>query len=182
MSDNRTPDQRHRNMAAIHSASTTPELKVRHALWRQGFRYRINDRRLPGKPDIVLPKYRTAIFIHGCFWHGHKGCKDYTIPKTNTTFWTDKIAKNQEHDQEVWRCLEAKGWAVIIVWECQLKKDVINNTISQVIGEIHHNGEIFLQMKEQRKSISASYRQVRKAYREKEAALMTELKGKRDNL
>ena len=81
MSDTLTPDQRHRNMAAIHSASTRPELKLRHALWQLGFRYRMNDRKLPGKPDIVLPKYRTVIFVHGCFWHGHNGCKFYTVPK-----------------------------------------------------------------------------------------------------
>lgn len=121
MADVHTPAQRHRNMAAIHSASTKPKLMLRQALWNQGFRYRVNDKKLLGKPDIVLPKYRTAIFIHGCFWHGHKGCKFYTVPKTNTDFWTSKIAWNRERDQEVWRQLEAKGWAVIIAWELQLK-------------------------------------------------------------
>lgn len=99
-----------------------PELKLRHSLWHLGFRYRVNDKRLPGSPDIVLPKYRTVIFIHGCFWHGHRDCKFYTVPKTNTEFWTAKVARNQERDQEVWRQLETKGWAVVIVWECQLKK------------------------------------------------------------
>ena len=115
MSDNLTLDQRHRNMAAIHSASTSPELKLRHALWYLGFRYRITDKHHPGTPDIVLPKYRSAIFVHGCFWHGHRGCKFYTVPKTNTDFWTAKVARNQERDQKVWRQLEAKGWFVIIV-------------------------------------------------------------------
>lgn len=115
MPDILTPDQRHRNMAAIHSTSTKPELILRHALWRKGFRYRLNDKRLLGRPDIVFPKYRTAIFVHGCFWHGHKGCKYYTVPKTNTDFWIAKISRNQGRDHEVWRQLEAKGWFVIIV-------------------------------------------------------------------
>ena len=87
MPDRQTPEQRHRNMAAVRSRNTKPELALRYALWHNGFRYRVNDNSLPGKPDIVLPKYRTAIFIHGCFWHGHKDCKYYTVPKTNTEFW-----------------------------------------------------------------------------------------------
>ena len=90
-------------MAAIHSATTKPELKLRLALWRLGIRYLVNEKRLPGKPDIVLPKYRTAIFVHGCFWHGHKNCKNASTPKTNTEFWTAKITRNQQRDQEVWR-------------------------------------------------------------------------------
>jgi DNA mismatch endonuclease (patch repair protein) len=122
MPDVLSPEQRHRNMAAIHSASTKPELKLRHALWQMGFRYRVNDRRLPGSPDIALPKYRTVIFVHGCFWHGHKDCRLFSVPKTNPEFWTAKITRNQERDQKVWRQLEAKGWSVIIVWECRLKK------------------------------------------------------------
>ena len=115
-------------MVAIRSASTKPELKLRHILWRNGFRFRVNDKRFPGKPDIVLPKYHTVVFIHGCFWHGHRGCKYYTVPKTNTDFWTTKITRNHQRDQEVWRQLEAKGWSVLIVWECQLKKAVFDET------------------------------------------------------
>ena len=107
--------QRHHIMSQVHSFNTKPEMRLRFAIWRMGFRYLVNDKRLPGKPDIVLPKYRTVIFVHGCFWHGHKGCKKYTIPKTNTEFWTAKVSRNQERDQEVWRKLEAKGWSVIIV-------------------------------------------------------------------
>lgn len=175
MADNRTPEQRHRNMAAIHSASTKPELKLRHALWRLGFRYRVNDKKLPGKPDIVLHKYRTVIFIHGCFWHGHKDCKFYTAPKSNTEFWTAKITRNQQRDQEVWRQLEAKGWAVIIVWECQLKKAVLEETIHRVEEEIHLNGQQYQKAKEERKASRLAYQQERKARKEKEAALMAEL-------
>jgi DNA mismatch endonuclease (patch repair protein) len=162
-------------MAAIRSVSTKPELKLRRALWRLGFRYRVNEKRLPGSPDVVLPKYRTVIFIHGCFWHGHNGCKYYTIPKTNTDFWTAKIKRNQERDQEVWRRLEAMGWEIIIVWECQLKKDVIEDTVSHVMSEIFHNGERYLQIKQDRKVSRLTYILERRAHKEKEAACLSEL-------
>ena len=178
MPDVLTPDQRHRNMVAIHSASTKPELKLRQALWRLGFRYRVNDKRLPGKPDIVLPKYRTVIFIHGCFWHGHRDCKFYTVPKTNTEFWTAKVARNQERDQEVWRQLEAKGWSVIIVWECQLKKAALDETIGRVRAEILRNGELYLSAQEERRRSREAYRQMRRQQQEKEAGLLAELKGR----
>ena len=177
MPDVLTPAQRHRNMAAIHSASTKPELMLRHALWNQGFRYRVNDKKLPGKPDIVLPKYRTVIFIHGCFWHGHNGCKYYTIPQTNTAFWTAKITRNQQRDQEVWRQLEAKGWAVIIVWECQLKKAVFNDTLHRVEDEILRNGEILRSAQDDRRKAREAYRQERKARKERESALKEEIKN-----
>lgn len=163
------------NLAAVHSASTKPELALRHGLWRRGFRYRINDNHLPGKPDIVLPKYRTVIFVHGCFWHGHHKCKYYTIPKTNSDFWSSKIANNQEHDQDVWRRLEAMGWAVIIVWECQLKKDHINDTIRLVTDELFQNGQHFIQIKQARKISRIKYLHERQLAKEKEAILMNEL-------
>ncbi len=175
MSDSLTPDQRHRNMAAIRSTSTKPELILRHALWRNGFRYRLNNNDLPGKPDIVFPKYRTIIFVHGCFWHGHKGCKYYTIPKTNTSFWAAKISRNQERDQEVWRRLEAKGWFVIIVWECQLKKARLQDTADAVADEIQRNGEIYRSLQVDRREARASYFQERRIQREKEAILLREI-------
>lgn len=176
MSDNHTPVQRHRNMAAISSANTKPELKLRKELWRKGFRFRINDKQLPGKPDIVLPKYHTIIFVHGCFWHGHKGCKFYTTPKTNTDFWTNKIARNQERDQAVWRQLEAKGWAVIIIWECQLKKAEQHNTVNRVAEEIRRNGEIYTHEQEKRREARIAYIEERRMLRERESALKSELK------
>ena len=176
MPDNHTPDHRHRNMAAIHSASTKLELRLRTALWRQGFRYRINDKRLPGSPDIVLPKYRTVIFVHGCFWHGHKDCRFYTIPKTNTDFWITKVARNQARDQEVWRQLEAKGWFVIVVWECQLKKAVFETTLANVQSEIIRNGDAFHTAQKERRLARISYMQERMAKRERELAIMSELK------
>lgn len=172
-----TEEQRHYCMSQIRNKNTGPELKLRRALWYNGFRYRVNDKRLPGSPDIVLPKYHTVIFIHGCFWHGHKGCKAYTVPKTNTDFWTAKIARNQERDQEVWRQLEAKGWYVIIVWECQLKKAVLGETIRCVEERIHLNRQQYLKASEERKASELAYQHNRKAQKEKEAALMAELKG-----
>lgn len=177
MPDVLTPAQRHRNMAAIHSASTKPELMLRQALWRLGFRYRVNDKKLPGKPDIVLLKYRTVIFIHGCFWHGHKDCKNYTVPKTNTEFWVAKVARNQERDQEVWRKLEAKGWSVIIVWECQLKKASLDITVKRVAAEIVQNGEAYRAAQEERKRVREEYLQERKARKNKEQILMDEVKA-----
>lgn len=176
MPDNHTPDQRHRNMAAIHSADTKPEIVLRHELWRRGFRYRANDRRLPGSPDVVLPRYRTVVFVHGCFWHGHKDCKNYTVPKTNTEFWTAKVERNQARDQEVWRRLEAKGWSVIIVWECQLKKAVFEDTIFRVANEIVRNGELYLAAQEERKKARIQYLEDRKLRKEKELSLLKEAK------
>lgn len=175
MPDAHTPDQRHRNMAAIHSSSTKPELKLRHSLWHLGFRYRVNDKRLPGSPDIVLAKYRTVIFIHGCFWHGHKDCKFYTVPKTNTEFWTAKVARNQERDQEVWRQLEAKGWFVIIVWECELKKHRFEDTVNSVATEIVRNGNTYHYIQTARKKARALYKEEQKNRKEREVALKAEL-------
>lgn len=177
MSDVLSRDQRHRNMAAILSASTRPELTLRYALWHQGFRYRTNDKRLPGRPDIVLPKYRTVIFVHGCFWHGHKDCKYYTVPKTNTEFWRAKIARNQERDQEVWRKLEAKGWSVIIVWECELKKAKLEETIDRVVGAIVRNGEVYRAFQEERKIAREEYRRERRERKEREESLLKEVKS-----
>ena len=177
MPDNHTPDQRHRNMAAIHSASTKPEQMLRHALWFKGFRYLVNDKRLPGKPDIVLPKYRTVVFVHGCFWHGHKGCKDYTVPKTNTDFWVAKVARNQERDEEVWRKLEAKDWSVIIVWECQLKKANLEKTVARVVSEIVRNGEVYRTAQKERKIVRLEYQKERMKRKEREQSLIKESKS-----
>ena len=172
-----TPKQRHDCMSHIRSKSTRPEELIRKCLWRQGFRYLVNDKRLPGRPDIVLPKYRTVIFVHGCFWHGHKDCKYYTVPKTNTEFWMAKVARNQERDQEVWRKLEAKGWSVIIVWECQLKKAVLEETVNHVADEIRHNGEILRCAQKERKKAREEYRQERRIRKEREQSLLEEVKS-----
>lgn len=178
MSDILSSDQRHRNMAAIHSASTQPELILRHALWHLGFRYKTNDRKLPGTPDIVLSRYRTVIFIHGCFWHGHHGCRYYKVPKTNSEFWMSKVARNQVRDQDVWRQLEAKGWFVIIVWECQLKKSEFQSTIESVATEIRNNGESLQREREYRRICRDAYRQEQKSRKEKTSVLMREIRMK----
>ena len=163
-------------MSLIRSASTKPELKLRHALWREGFRYRANVRSLPGSPDIVLPKYHTVIFVHGCFWHGHKWCKYHNVPKTNTEFWTAKVARNQQRDQEVWRQLEARGWYVIIVWECELKNAKFEDTVCRVQKEIIKNGEAYLSAKEERRRSRDTYNQERRIIKTREAELSKELK------
>ena len=121
MSNFQTSPQRHANMAAILGKDTKPEMVVRRYLWGRGFRYRLNQPRLPGKPDIVMRKYRTCIFVNGCFWHGHEGCRYYTIPKTNTEFWVNKVKRNKERDVKVQHELAAMGWHSITIWECELK-------------------------------------------------------------
>ena len=170
-----TPEQRFKCMSHNRAKNTGPEMLLRHCLWRLGFRYRLNAKDLPGRPDMVLPKYRTAIFVHGCFWHGHKDCKYYTIPKTNTDFWVAKVARNKERDQEVWRKLEAKGWYVIIVWECQLKKEKLEETIEKVSAEIMKNGEAYVSMKVARRNGQEEYRREQKAKKERERVLMEEV-------
>ncbi len=175
MADFLSSEERSIRMSRIRSVSTKPELLLRHAIWHRGFRYRVNVNNLPGRPDIVLPKYRTVVFVHGCFWHGHKGCKVYSVPKTNTDFWMAKVARNQERDQEVWRKLEAKGWSVIIVWECQLKKTKLDETIDRVAAEIVRNGDMYRAEQEERKKARESFRQERWARKERERALLEEM-------
>lgn len=121
------------NMSQIKSKNTHPEEIVRKALFMRGFRYRKNDKKLPGKPDIVLPKYRTVIFVNGCFWHGHKDCKYYITPKSNTSFWLNKINSNILRDSYQQQQLKEMGWNVIIVWECELKKQKLENTIEHIV-------------------------------------------------
>ena len=158
--DKLSAQQRHANMAAIHGKDTKPEMVVRRFLWGRGFRYRLNHKRLPGKPDIVMRKYRTCIFINGCFWHGHnvnltpnpspKGeggneignsecCK---IPKTNRDFWVAKIRRNQERDARVQHELAAMGWHCITIWECELRPKVREKTLESLAYTLNR---IFLQ-------------------------------------
>lgn len=130
--DVHSKETRSYNMSRIRSTNTKPEEIVRKYLFSKGFRYRKNDKRYPGKPDIVLPKYKTIIFVNGCFWHGHKNCRYFVVPKTNTDFWVNKIKRNIERDQEQAEYLEETGWSVIVVWECQLKADVIDSTLLEL--------------------------------------------------
>ncbi|MCQ2239639.1 MAG: very short patch repair endonuclease [Bacteroidaceae bacterium] len=138
MADHLTSEQRHKNMASIHSRDTRPEMIVRKYLWHNGFRYRLNHKRLPGKPDVVLAKYRTCIFVNGCFWHGHEGCAYFKMPKSNTSFWTNKIDRNKERDIEVQHRLAEMGWHCITVWECQLKPMSREETLKSLAFTLNH--------------------------------------------
>jgi DNA mismatch endonuclease (patch repair protein) len=118
-----SPEKRSKVMGLVRSQNTKPEIKLRKALFSIGYRYRIHEKKLPGKPDIVLPKYRTAIFVHGCFWHGHVDCRAAKPPKSNLQYWTPKLARNAERDTAHQENLKASGWQVIVIWECELRKD-----------------------------------------------------------
>ncbi|MBW9250305.1 MAG: DNA mismatch endonuclease Vsr [Acidithiobacillus ferriphilus] len=118
----RQPLTRSEVMSRVRSVDTKPEMLVRRALWRAGLRYRLHDRNLPGKPDIVFKAKRVAIFVHGCFWHGHEGCPRHRIPKTRVDWWTAKITRNKERDEAAMKALEAMGWRVIVLWECELSE------------------------------------------------------------
>lgn len=122
MTDKHSKEVRSYNMSMIKGKNTKPEMLVRKFLHANGFRYRLHQKDLLGKPDIVFPKYKTVIFVHGCFWHGHKNCKYFVTPKTNAEFWTNKIKGNILHDKLVIKSLKDTGWKVLIVWQCQLKK------------------------------------------------------------
>ena len=137
MPDRLTPAQRHRCMSHIRSRNTKPELKVRQWLWRHGYRYRLNVKSVPGSPDIVMRKYRTAIFVNGCFWHGHDGC--CKIPQTNRDFWVAKIRRNQERDQRNYQILIENGWQVLVVWECWLKPKLLEQTMLRLEQRLLEN-------------------------------------------
>lgn len=140
MADNHTPEIRSYNMSHIRSAETKPEKAVRKYLFSKGFRYRKNDARLPGKPDIYLPKYKTVIFVNGCFWHQHQGCQRFVWPKSNIEYWQKKIAGNVVRDRENYDMLTQMGYHVIVIWECQLKKAVQRETLDDLVRVIQQNG------------------------------------------
>ena len=135
MSDKLTKERRSWNMSRIKGKDTEIEVAVRKQLFSYGYRYRKNDKNLPGKPDIVFPKYKTVIFVHGCFWHLHSDCKIARIPKSNTDFWIDKLKRNVEKDKSNKQKLEDMGWKVITVWECEIKKD-LDSVVNMIIGEL----------------------------------------------
>lgn len=136
MADVHSPEKRSYNMSQIKSKDTKPEEKVRKFLFSHGFRYRKNDARLPGKPDIVLPKYRTVVFVNGCFWHRHEGCRYFVWPRNNAEFWKTKIEKNVERDLRVQQELRSLGWQVIVVWECELRGAKFEGTMDQMVQRI----------------------------------------------
>lgn len=136
MADNLTKEIRSKNMSHIRSTNSKPEEIVRKYLFSKGFRYRKNDKSLPGCPDIVLPKYHTLIFVHGCFWHKHN-CGRFVWPASNTEYWTQKINRNLERDKENYKKLTETGWKVLAVWECELKKDVREARLMRLIKDIN---------------------------------------------
>lgn len=136
MTDIMTPEQRHRCMAAVKSKDTNPEMIVRKFLFSKGLRYRVNNRKLPGSPDIVFKKYKTAVFIDGCFWHGHEGCRYYKMPKSNIEFWERKISHNRARDISNTAVLEIMGWRVIRVWECEVRDKAIRD---RTLSDLYHN-------------------------------------------
>lgn len=117
-----SPEKRSQVMSRIRSKDTKPEKTVRSILHKLGFRFRINLKDLPGKPDIVLPKYKTVIFVHGCFWHRHEGCKYAYTPKSNADFWNKKFSLNLQRDKDIQNKLEKRGWKVLTIWECEIKE------------------------------------------------------------
>lgn len=128
------PDTRSYNMSMIKAVNTKPELLLRKALFAEGYRYRLHIKDLPGKPDIVLRKYNTVIFVHGCFWHGHKRCKYFVIPKTRTKWWIDKINRNRERDKDNIKALRKEGWNIKVVWECELKPEKRKQTLKKLFS------------------------------------------------
>ncbi|MBA4417067.1 MAG: very short patch repair endonuclease [Syntrophus sp. (in: bacteria)] len=130
--DNLSPEQRSSNMSAVRGKNTSPELRVRRMLHAMGYRFRLHRKDLPGKPDIVLSKYRLCIFVHGCFWHQHPGCKRATIPETRKTEWQEKFRQNKERDDLVQKELENLGWRACVIWECEAK---IPNNLIRIIAK-----------------------------------------------
>ena len=136
MADVHTTAQRRFNMQQIKGKDTKPEMQVRTFLHAHGYRYRLHDKKLPGKPDIALRKYNTLIFIHGCFWHGHTNCKYYTVPKTRTEWWLNKINGNIANDKKAMAALKKEGWKIITIWECQLKPAKVVNTLNALLKKL----------------------------------------------
>lgn len=137
--DSHSKEVRSYNMSQIRSTNSKPEMLVRKYLFAKGLRYRKNVKTLPGKPDIVLKKYKTVVFVNGCFWHGHENCKYFVMPKSNTVYWQEKIHKNIERDTLTYQALTQLGWNVIIVWECDLKKAKRENTLEYLYYNILRN-------------------------------------------
>jgi DNA mismatch endonuclease, patch repair protein len=136
MADVHSKETRSYNMSRIRSKDTKPELIVRKFLHKNGFRYRLHVKDLPGKPDIVLPKYKTVIFIHGCFWHGHEGCKKSTLPTTRREWWKAKINANIANDEKAVKALKEKGWNVHTIWQCDMHKTLLSDTLLDLLKKL----------------------------------------------
>lgn len=142
MADVHDPKTRSYNMSRIRGKDTKPEMLVRKFLFKHGFRYRLHDKKLPGKPDIVLPKYKTVIFVHGCFWHGHKGCKYFVVPKTRMEWWMSKIENTVAKDKLHRKNLVEQGWQVIEVWECELKPEKVHSKQKEILRQLRRKRDL----------------------------------------
>jgi DNA mismatch endonuclease (patch repair protein) len=136
MADVHSKEIRSYNMSRIKGKNTKPEMLVRKFLHANGYRYKLHDKSLPGKPDIVLPKYKTVIFVHGCFWHGHPNCKYYVVPKTRTDWWLNKLSGNIANDAKAIKALKKDGWKIITIWECNLKSAKVERTLNTLLKKI----------------------------------------------
>ena len=176
MPDKLTPAQRSRCMSRIRGRDTRPEILVRRGLHARGFRFRLQDRRLPGRPDVVLPKYGVAIMVNGCFWHGHKGCRYATRPKSNVEFWEAKIARNRHRDEVTAAHLEALGWHVVTIWECELRGTAsVDARIDALADEIRSAGLVRMQRQDlARRNRQEAERQL-KELQERQARLEAEI-------
>ena len=134
MADNHTKEVRSMNMSHIRCKDTKPEIIVRSYLHKNGFRFRKNDKRYPGKPDVVLPKYKTVVYINGCFWHLH-GCANFVWPKSNIDYWKNKLNGNKNRDEMCYKAMAENGWKVIVVWECEINDDRLDRLTSEIKGE-----------------------------------------------
>ena len=176
MQDVLTPSQRHHCMSSIRGKNTKPEILVRKSLHARGFRFRLHNKKLPGSPDIVLPKYGVAIMVNGCFWHGHKGCRYATKPKTNIEFWEAKIARNRHRDEVTTAHLEALGWTVITVWECELRNSSqLDERLNALVEEIRFAGEVKRIKDMNKRQSRAAARREREEFLRKQAELEAEV-------
>ena len=176
MPDILTQSQRHKCMSSIRGKNTKPEILVRKGLHARGFRFRLHNKKLPGSPDIVLPKYGVAIMVNGCFWHGHKGCRYATKPKTNVEFWETKIARNRHRDEVTNAHLEALGWHVITIWECELRgKAEAASKLDALAEEIREAGVAKSKLKELYKRNRAESKMALRVMMERQARLEAEI-------
>lgn len=144
MTDVHSKETRSYNMSQIKGKNTKPEILIRKFLHSKGFRFRLHDKKLSGRPDIVLPKYKTVILVHGCFWHGHENCKYFVIPKSKTEWWLAKINRNKENDKKSTLNLEKTGYKIITIWECELKPDRRDNTLKNLLTLLTTNNNIIV--------------------------------------
>ena len=178
MPDILNPTQRSYCMSRIRGKDTKPEILVRKGLHARGFRFRLQDRRLPGRPDIVLPKYGVAIMVNGCFWHGHKGCRYATRPKSNSEFWQAKIQRNKHRDEVTAAHLEALRWHVIVVWECELRRNAaLEDRLNELASEITAAGEAKRRREESRKQSRSEIKRLREEMLQRQARLEAEVKA-----